>query len=95
MEITPDDQAGRDGDPDAAEQRLAGYGLMSTAKVAAHFRITPAAARRLMSDQGITAVRGWPIEQVLAIVRPGAHPAPGPGRPRRPTTPDQADQQSS
>jgi hypothetical protein len=91
MEITSDEPAGRDADPDAAEQRPATYGLISTEQLARHYGITPASVRRLMADHGISAVRGWPAEAALAIVRPGAHPAPGPGRPRRRTSHDQAD----
>jgi len=39
--------------------------------VADYFGITPASARRLLSDHGIRQVRGYPTHQVMAIPRPG------------------------
>ncbi|MEV8439204.1 hypothetical protein AB0425_17655 [Actinosynnema sp. NPDC051121] len=73
---------------DEQEARLAAHGLMSTRAVMARYNLrTPGAARRLMSDQGISEVRGYPIDQVDAIQRPGRHPKPGPGRGHRKATP--------
>lgn len=77
----PDDQTA------AEEQRLAAHGLISTRAVMARYHLkTPGSARRLMSDQGIQEVRGYPLAQVEAIERPGRHPAPGPGRGHRKTS---------
>lgn len=81
-------QPGQVVDGDAAA-RLAAHGLVSTKALAAHYGITQASVRRLMSDHHIGEVRGYPIEQALNIVRPGRHPAPGPGRGRRKDTGDQ------
>jgi hypothetical protein len=45
--------------------------LMTIEEIAEHFGITPASARRLLSDHGIRQVRGYPTHQVLAIPRLG------------------------
>jgi len=45
--------------------------LMTIDEITEHFGITPASARRLLSDHGIRQVRGYPTHQVLAITRPG------------------------
>ena len=65
---------------------LAKHGLISTEALAAHYGITPAAVRKLMSDHHIGVVRGYPADQALNIDRPGRHPAPGPGRGHRKNT---------
>jgi hypothetical protein len=69
------------------DERLARHGLVSTRAVAEHYGITPPSARRLLSDHGITEVRGYPAS-ALDLPRPGRHPAPGPGRGHRKRPPD-------
>lgn len=44
---------------------------MTVDEVAEHFGITPASARRLLSDNQVRVHRVYPAEQVLAIRRPG------------------------
>lgn len=40
-------------------------------EIAAHFGITDASARKLLSDNAITHVRVYPVDQVKQIPRPG------------------------
>lgn len=40
-------------------------------EVAEYYGITPASARRLLSDNAIKHVRVYPVEQVKKIPRPG------------------------
>lgn len=44
---------------------------MTVDQVADHFGITPASARRLLSDNQVRVHRVYPADQVLAIRRPG------------------------
>lgn len=44
---------------------------MTVDEVAEFYGITPASARRLLSDNGIRHVRIYPADQVKAIPRPG------------------------
>lgn len=44
---------------------------MTVDEVAEFYGITPASARRLLSDNGIRHVRVYPADQVKAIPRPG------------------------
>lgn len=68
------------GQIDAAEQRLNEHNLTSAKAIAAHFGITEASARRLMSDNGVAQLHGYPLDQALNVPRPGRNPLPGPGR---------------
>lgn len=92
VDATDDElQQPRDASDSDAEARLATHGLISTQALATHYGITLASVRRLMSDHHIGEVRGYPAEQALNIVRPGRHPAPGPGRGHRKNTAAQDD----
>lgn len=50
---------------------MTGQKWMTVDEVAERYGITPASARRLLSDNGIKHVRVYPADEVAAISRPG------------------------
>lgn len=57
------------------------HDLITVPELAEHYGITDGSARKLMSDNGITVVSGYPRAAALTVPRPGR--GVGGGRPRK------------